>query len=155
MMSVPQDEEQSPTYHLNLYESNMQYEIVNFIDSIELDYIPYQQTNTTYGRNNDSSSIIVNGSDHKCHVYFYDRENHTFFEVDEDDLAEIFPELIEEFSNVPLWISFYNDSNNSKRITIIGLESGTFLMYIGTLSRISVLSVRGRLSQSEVIKVML
>ena len=35
----------------NIYESSLDYEIMNCIDSIELDFVPYQLTHTTYNSN--------------------------------------------------------------------------------------------------------
>ena len=113
MYAISGYEDTPPNYYLNIYESDKNYEEIGFMDSIKLDYIPYQLTNTTHG--DDESCFMLTGSDNKCHVYLYDRDNHCFGEANEDYVNDIFPELNEEFVNIPLCVSIFNDANISKR----------------------------------------
>ena len=91
MYAISGYEDTPPNYYLNIYESDKNYEEIGFMDSIKLDYIPYQLTNTTHG--DDESCFMLTGSDNKCHVYLYDRDNHCFGEANEDYVNDIFPEL--------------------------------------------------------------
>jgi len=116
-------ENESETFVFNIYESSLDYEIMNCIDSIELDFVPYQLTHTTYNSNQDPC-FVLSGSDQKIHIFCCSQEQ-TFAEVEADD---IFPELLKELPSVALSIAF--KCHDSKRYTAIGLECGTFITFI-------------------------
>ena len=95
----------------NIYESSLDYEIMNCIDSIELDFVPYQLTHTTYNSNQDPC-FVLSGSDQKIHIFCCSQEQ-TFAEVEADD---IFPELLKELPSVALSIAF--KCHDSKRYEV-------------------------------------
>ena len=101
-------ENESETFVFNIYESSLDYEIMNCIDSIELDFVPYQLTHTTYNSNQDPC-FVLSGSDQKIHIFCCSQEQ-TFAEVEADD---IFPELLKELPSVALSIAF--KCHDSKR----------------------------------------
>ena len=104
-------ENESETFVFNIYESSLDYEIMNCIDSIELDFVPYQLTHTTYNSNQDPC-FVLSGSDQKIHIFCCSQEQ-TFAEVEADD---IFPELLKELPSVALSIAF--KCHDSKRYEV-------------------------------------
>ena len=93
--------ENESQHSFNIYECNLEYEIINCIDSIELDFIPYQLTHTSYNTNQDPC-FILSGSDNKIHIFCYNQEQ-TFTEVEADD---IFPEFVKELPSIALNVAF-------------------------------------------------
>ena len=62
--------------------------------------------------------MIVTGSDQKCHLYEFNPALQRYCSIDDGFVQPIFPELVDEFDSIPMWISvFYK---NNKRITAIG-----------------------------------
>ena len=76
----------------------------------------------------DKSWMIVTGSDQKCHLYEFNPAFQRYCSIGDDFVRPIFPELVDEFDSVPMWISIFYE--NAKRITAIGFECGTFLIFI-------------------------
>lgn len=139
-MASQEDEEHQPTYYFNIYESGLHYDVINLVDSIELNFVPFQLTHAVFGNNNDNTCFVISGSDHKCHVFFYSKEDHTY-STDEDYLAQTFPELVEGSPNqeVALWIAFDYTDDCMKRFTAIAHECGTVSLYIVDIASIKVL----------------
>ena len=102
--------ENESQHSFNIYECNLEYEIINCIDSIELDFIPYQLTHTSYNPNQDPC-FVLSGSDNKIHIFCYNQEQ-TFTEVEADD---IFPEFVKELPSIALNVAFkYHGSKRYK-----------------------------------------
>lgn len=120
----PSNRDQSePQYFFNIYESSHEYDKINIIDSLELDYVPYQLSHTNF--NDDQTCFVLSGSDDKVHIFCCNQS--TFSEVEAEDL---FPEFANEFPSIAMTLDFKYNQDKSKRYTAIGLECGTFLFYI-------------------------
>ena len=137
-MASQEDEEHQPSYFFNIYESGLHYDVINLVDSIELNFVPYQLTHAVFGNGNDNTCFVINGSDQKCHVFFYNKEDHTY-STDVDYLAQTFPELVEGSPEVALWITFDYTKDCMKRFTAIAHECGTVTLYIVDVASIKVL----------------
>lgn len=110
-------------YFFNIYESSHDYEKINIIDSLELEFVPYQLTHTLF--NDDQTCFVLSGSDDKIHIFCYNQS--TFSEVEAEDL---FPEFANELPSIALTLDFMHNQDKSKRYTAVGLECGTFLFFI-------------------------
>ena len=125
-------DEDSQAYFFNIYESSADYDLINCIDSLELDFVPYQLTHTPYN-SEGHTCFILSGSDNRIHVFCYGLEQ-AYAEVEVD---ELFPEFVKDLPSVALSVDF--KCQDGKRYTGIGLECGTFITFIVDLETMEII----------------
>lgn len=109
--------------YFNIYESGLEYEMINIIDSLELDFMPYQLTHTLY--NDEQTCFVMTASDQKVHIFCYSQDQQNYTEVEAED---VFVEFANEFPSVALWVDF--KIHDDKRYTAVALECGTFFTFV-------------------------
>lgn len=123
--SAPNSESIS-SYFLNTYESNLNYDTLTCISSIEfLDWIPFQ---ITHCKLNSSVSFVVSGSDCRIHMFKKDLSSREYSESTTSELEADLPEFAQPLDSVALWVAF--QYLQSTRITAIAQECGKLLVFI-------------------------
>jgi hypothetical protein len=136
--TAAEEDDHSVSYYFNTYESLLDMETINCIDSIELEFVPYQLTHVDFEKNEEA--FIISGSDLKCHVFFYDKDNNSYAEAADEFVDEYFPELMEQSPSVALWVDFIYLHSHKKRLTAMGHECGKIILYVVDVDDSEILS---------------
>lgn len=100
---------------------------------LELTFVPYQLYHTSLFTQDKSEEAVwlLSGSDLKMHLFREDPQNHTYSEIEAED---IFP----EFSRLPsivFWLDIKHTRNEERRLTAFGCECGLVKIFMVDITK--------------------
>jgi len=107
---------------------------LTFSCSVEINFIPYHLTHCTVIY--DQTFLVLSGSDNRVHLFCEDPITHM---TSEKEAVEFFPEFINRFPSVVLWIDFHIVTEKY-RFTSVGCECGALFLFIINLKTNSIIS---------------
>nr|XP_024216643.1 KICSTOR complex protein kaptin-like isoform X2 [Halyomorpha halys] len=100
---------------------------------LELTFVPYQLYHTSlFNQEKIEEAVwLLSGSDLKMHLFREDPQNHTYCEIEAED---IFP----EFSRLPsivFWVDIKHTSDKERRLTAFGCECGLVKIFMVDITK--------------------